>query len=151
MQMLLKSSVFRTQQVTKTPCATAIAARARARAASAGHIRGPLMNYKNDDDYMKGGQVGVYIARRGTRLFLCFFFPKKFLFRTQTAELSTGCVRIRLSTYPFYFISIFSPRKGGSSSRGQNWRKHALLGLKATKYGLFSTQTSLQGKRDKYR
>ena len=58
MQMLFESSVFRTQQVTKTPCATAVAARARARAASACHVRGPLTNYMNDDDYIQGGQIG---------------------------------------------------------------------------------------------
>jgi hypothetical protein len=80
MQMLFESSVFRTQQVTKTPCATAVAARARARAASAGHVHGPLMNYKNDDDYIQGKQIGADIARRGTRLFSLFFFPKKFFF-----------------------------------------------------------------------
>jgi hypothetical protein len=41
----------------------------------------PPMNYKNDDDYIQGGQIGVDIARRGTRLFfpfpgaeLAFFF-----------------------------------------------------------------------------
>jgi hypothetical protein len=93
MQMLLESSVFRTQQVTKTPRATAVAARARARAASAGHVRGPreqihqvvfvpivlpLMNYKNDCDYIQGGKYGVDIARRGTRLFLFFYSKKNF-------------------------------------------------------------------------
>jgi hypothetical protein len=44
--------------VTMTPCAKGVAARARARAASAGYVRGPLMTYKNDGDYIQGGKVG---------------------------------------------------------------------------------------------
>ena len=109
MQMLLESSVFRTQQVTKTPCATAVVARERAREASAGHVRGPLMNYKNDGDYIEGGRIGVDIARRGTRLFL-FFFPKFFFSKANGG--SVNVLRIRLSTYPSFFY-IFFPKKSG--------------------------------------
>jgi hypothetical protein len=90
---ILRQSKLNTQQVTKKPCATAVAARARARAASAGHVRRPrrqihqvvfvptvlpLMNYKNDDDYIQGEKIGVNIARRGTRLFSLFFFEQSF-------------------------------------------------------------------------
>jgi hypothetical protein len=124
MQVLLESSVFRTQQVTKTPCATAVAARARARAASAGHVCGPrrqkhqvvfvptvlpLMNYKNDDDYIQGGQIGVDIARRGTRLFSLFFFHQSF-FSNENGGSVNG-LRIRLSTYPSFF-KYFFPKQG---------------------------------------
>jgi hypothetical protein len=117
MQMLLKSSVFRTQQVTKTPCATAIAARARARAASAGHIRGPLMNYKNDDDYMKGGQVGVYIARRGTRLFLCFFFSKKVSFSNANGGTVNGLRADQALHLSILFYFHFFPKKRGKQQQ----------------------------------
>jgi hypothetical protein len=122
--MLLESSVFRTQQVTKTPCATAVVARARARVASAGHVRGPrrqihqvvfvpavlpLMNYQNDDDYIQGGQIGVDIARRGTRPFSLFFFPTKIFYSNANGGSVNG-LRIRLSNYPSFF-NLFSYKK----------------------------------------
>jgi hypothetical protein len=47
------------KSVTKTPCATAVAARARARAASAGHARGPLMNYKPAAKLGKTGKINT--------------------------------------------------------------------------------------------
>jgi hypothetical protein len=76
-------------------CATAVAARARARAASAGHVRGPLMIYMNDDDYTQGGKIVVDIARRGTRLFSLLFFSKKKIFSNANGGSVNG-LRIRL-------------------------------------------------------
>jgi hypothetical protein len=120
MQMLLESSVFRTQQVTKTPCATAVAARARARAASAGHVRGLLMNYKNDDDFIQGRQIGVDIARRETRLFSLFF--SKSFFSNAKGGFVNG-LRIRLSTYPFFlFPFLFPQKKGEAAADGEEKR-----------------------------
>jgi hypothetical protein len=83
------------------------------------------MNYKNDDDYIQGGHIGVDIARRGTRLFSFSSYPKKFFFRTQTADLPNG-LRIRLSNNPFLFVLCFSkkqkgdfPKKGEAAAEGR--------------------------------
>ena len=92
------------------PCATAVAARARARAASAGHVRGPLMIYMNDDDYTQGGKIVVDIARRRTRLFSLlkknFFFERKRRICKRAADQA-------LNLSIFFFV--FFPKKGSSS------------------------------------
>jgi hypothetical protein len=70
------------------------------------------MIYMNDDDYTQGGKIVVDIARRGTRLFSLLFFSKKKIFRTQTADLSTGCGS---GSKLIHFLFVFFPKKGSSS------------------------------------
>jgi hypothetical protein len=79
------------------------------------------MNYKNDDDFIQGGQIGVDIARRGTRLFSFSCFTKNFFSNANGGSVSR--LRIRLSTYPFFYFHFCShTKKGESAADGEEKR-----------------------------